>query len=160
MEISTLKEKIIACILVAFSIIYLLGCLNTSVGRIGNPGAGLIPRLIALCLIIFTGLNAIRTFRRRPGPSPPRETLPINHSAVIGIAIVVLLFPFLLHILKAIAATFISSFAMLRLMRYNTTVKCLIVSLAISASVYIIFVLILGVTVPSGPIEQLIWRIR
>jgi putative tricarboxylic transport membrane protein len=159
MEVSTRKEKITACVLVAFSIIYLLGCLNTSVGRIGNPGAGLIPRLIAVCLIIFTGLNAFHTFRRRPGPSSRREALEVNYSSVIGIAIVVLLFPLLLHTLKAITATFVSSFAMLRLMHYKTALKCLIISLSISASVYIIFALILGVTFPSGPIEQLVWRI-
>jgi putative tricarboxylic transport membrane protein len=159
MEISTRKEKIIACVLVAFSLLYLLGCLNTSVGRIGNPGAGLIPRLIAVCLIIFTGLNAVRTFRRRHGTSPPKEAPGANCFAVIGIAIVVLLYPLLLHTLKVIMATFVSSFSMLRLMHYKTVVKCLIISLAISASVYIIFALILGVTFPSGPIEQLIWRI-
>jgi putative tricarboxylic transport membrane protein len=159
MEISTRKEKIIACILVAFSLIYLLGCLNTSVGKIGNPGAGLIPRLIAVCLIIFTGLNAFRTFRRRNGASPPKEALGANCFAVIGIAIVVLLYPLLLYTLKVIVATFVSSFFMLRLMHYKTVVKCLIISLAISASVYIIFALILRVTFPSGPIEQLIWRI-
>lgn len=158
MEISTRKEKIIACVLVAFSVIYLLSCLNTSVGRIGNPGAGLLPWLIAACLIIFTGLNALRTFRQH-GTSPPKKVLAVNYSGVIGLAIVVLLFPLLLHTFKVIVAIFVSSFAMLRLMHYKTVVKCLIISLAVSASVYFIFGLILGVTFPSGPIEKLIWRI-
>ena len=158
MESSTNKEKIIACVLVAFSIIYLLGCLNTSVGRIGNPGAGLIPRLIAACLIIFTGLNALRTFRRH-GASSPREIPAANNVAVIGLAIVFLLFPLLLYYLKTIVAIFVSSFTMLWLMRYKTVVKCLVISLVVSASVYIIFALLLRVTLPSGPIEQLLWRI-
>lgn len=159
MEISSRKEKIIACALASFSLVYLLGCLNTSVGRIGNPGAGLIPRLIAVCLIIFTGLNAFRTFRRRHAVAPPQEALTANNSAVIGIAIAVLLFPLLLHTLKVIVTTFVSCFAMLRLMHYKTVVKCLFISLAVSASVYIFFALILGVTLPSGTIEQLIRRI-
>lgn len=161
MEASTHKEKVIACVLVAFSIVYLLGCLNTSVGRMGNPGAGLIPRLIAICLIIFTGLNAFRTFRRADRSSEPHhEIREGSGSAVVGIAIVILLYPLLLHTFKAIAATFVSSFAMLRLMRYKTTGKCLLISMGVSASVYVIFALILGVTFPSGPIEQLIWWLR
>jgi hypothetical protein len=161
MEHSTLKEKIIAGVLVAFSIIYLLGCLNTSTGKIGNPGAGLIPRLIAVCLFISTGLNAFRTFKHRGNSSVHQQEPPMGIcSAVIGIAIVILIYPFLLYTLKAIAATFVSSFAMLRLMRYKSTLKCLAISLAVSASVYVIFGLMLGVTFPSGPIEHLMWRLH
>ena len=161
MEHSTRKEKIIACVLVAFSIIYLLGCLNTSVGKIGNPGAGLIPRLIAVCLFISTGLNAFRTFKRRDDTSVHQPKTPVgSRSAVIGIAIVILLYPLLLYTLKAILATFVSSFAMLWLMRYKSILKCLVISLAVSASVYVIFGLMLGVTFPSGPIEQLMWRLH
>jgi putative tricarboxylic transport membrane protein len=161
MEHSTRKEKIIACVLLAFSIIYLLGCLNTSVGKIGNPGAGLIPRLIAACLIISTGLNALRIFKRRDNTSEHQQATSVgSRSAVIGIAIVILLYPLLLYTLKAILATFVSSFAMLRLMRYKSVLKCLVISLAVSASVYVIFGLILGVTFPSGPIEELMWRLH
>lgn len=161
MEHSTRKEKIIACVLVAFSIIYLLGCLNTSVGKIGNPGAGLIPWLIAVFLFICTGLNAFRTFKRRDDTSEPQPGPPAGScSAVIGIAIVILLYPLLLYTLKAILATFVSSFAMLRLMRYKSTPKCVVISLAVSASVYAIFGWMLGVTFPSGPIEQLMWRLH
>jgi putative tricarboxylic transport membrane protein len=161
MEHSIRKEKIIACVLVVFSIIYLLGCLNTSVGRIGNPGAGLLPWLIAICLFISTGLNAFRTFKRRGDTSEHQPETPMGScSAVIGIAIVILLYPLLLYTLKALLATFVSSFAMLRLMRYKSIMKCLVISLAVSASVYVIFGLILGVTFPSGPIEELMWRLH
>jgi putative tricarboxylic transport membrane protein len=161
MEHTTRKEKLIACVLLAFSVIYLLGCLTTSVGKIGNPGAGLIPWMIAFCLFIFTGLNVFRIFKRDCDTSKhQQETLVGSRSAVIGIAIVILLYPLLLYTLKAILATFVSSFAMLRLMRYKTALKCLVISLAVSASVYVIFGLILGVTFPSGPIEQLMWRLH
>jgi hypothetical protein len=161
MERSTRKEKIIACVLVAFSVVYFMGCLNTAVGRMGNPGAGLIPRLIAVCLLVTTGLNAFRIFKCRDDPSEHRKETPVGScSAVIGIAIVILLYPLLLYSLKAILATFVSSFAMLRLMRYKNMVKCLVISLAVSGSVYVIFGLILRVTFPSGPIEELMWRLH
>ena len=60
MEQSKRKEKITACVMVAFSIIYSLGCLNTRVGKIENPGAGLTPWLIAILLILFTTINAVK----------------------------------------------------------------------------------------------------
>jgi putative tricarboxylic transport membrane protein len=160
-EHSIRKEKIIACVLIAISLIYLLGCINTSVGRIGNPGAGLIPRLIGVCLLISTGLNAFRIFKRRGDTPEHRPETPVeSRSAVIGIAIVILLYPLLLYSLKAILATCVSSFAMLRLMRYKNVMKCLAISLAVSGCVYVIFGLILGVTFPSGPVEELMWRLH
>jgi hypothetical protein len=160
MEVSKRKERVIACALVAFSVIYLLGCLDTAVGRMGNPGAGMIPRLIAACLLIFTGLNAFRAFRRDYGASAPHhEARGGYRSAAIGIAIVILLYPLFLYTLKAVAATFVSSFVMLRLMRYKTVVQCIVVSMGVSASVYVIFALMLKVTFPSGPIERFLWRL-
>jgi hypothetical protein len=158
MEIPSRKEKIIASVLFIFSVIYLLACLKIAGGRIGNPGPGLIPRLIATILFFFTGLNVFRTFRRHGGTSPPKKGSEVNYTAVIGLAIVVLSFPFLLHTFKAIVAIFISSFAMLRFMHYKTVLKCLIISLILSASIYVIFVLILRVTVPSGPLEHFFFR--
>ncbi len=161
MEHSTRKDKIIACVLVAISVIYFLGCLNTRIGKIGNPGAGLIPWLISICLFIFTGIDAIRIFKRHEDTAAKQpESPPGNRSAVIGIAIVILVYPLLLYALKAIVATFASTFALLRLMRYKSVSSSLVIALAVSASVYVIFGLILGVTFPSGPIELLIWRLR
>jgi hypothetical protein len=120
-----------------------------------------LPRLIAVCLLISTGLNAFRIFKRRDDTSVHQQETPVgSSSAVIGIAIVILLYPLLLYTLKAILATFVSSFAMLWLMRYKSILKCLVISLAVSASVYVIFGLMLGVTLPSGPIEQLMWRLH
>ncbi len=157
MEHSTRKDKAIACVLVAISIVYFLGCLNTTVGKLRNPGAGLIPWLISICLLVFTGINVIQVFRCHD--ESVRTPLG-NRTAVIGTAIVVLVYPFLLYTLKAIVATFVSSFVLLRLMRYKRVASCLVIALVVSASVYIIFGLILEVSFPSGPIEQLIWRLR
>ncbi len=161
MEHSTRKDKIIAIVLVVISVIYFLGCLNTRIGKIGNPGAGLIPWVLAICLFIFTGINAIRVFQRHDdaaGKQP--EGTPANRSAVIGIAIVILAYPLLLYTLKAVVATFASTFALLRLMHYRSLPGSLLIALAVSASLYVVFALLLGVTFPSGPIEQLIWRLR
>ncbi len=161
MEHSTRKDKIIACVLVAISVIYFLGCLNMRIGKLGNPGAGLIPWLIAICLFVFTGINAIQIFKGNAdttGGQP--KSPPGNRLAAIGIAIVVLVYPLLLYTLKAIVATFATTFALLRLMRYKSVSTSLVIALAVSASVYVVFALILRVALPSGPIEQLIWRLR
>ncbi len=157
MEHSTRKDKAIACVLVAISVIYFLGCLNTTVGRLRNPGAGLIPWLISICLLVFTVINVIQAFRCRDNRARPPAG---NRTAVIGTAIVVLTYPVLLYVLKAILATFVSTFILLRLMRYKRVAGSLIIALVVSASVYLIFGLILEVPFPSGPIEQLIWRLR
>jgi putative tricarboxylic transport membrane protein len=161
MEHSMRKDKIISSVLVGLSVIYFLGCLNTKIGKIGNPGAGLIPWLISMCLFIFTGMNAIQIFKRHDdtaGTQP--ESPPRNRSAAIGIAIVILVYPLLLYTLKAVVATFASTFVLLRLMRYKSVPSSLVIALAVSASIYVVFGLILGVAFPSGPIEQLIWRLR
>ena len=161
MEHSTRNDKIIASVLVGLSVIYFLGCLHTKIGKIGNPGAGLIPWVISMCLFIFTGINAIHIFKRHAATvGAQTESPPGNRLAAIGIAIVVLAYPFLLYTLKAVAATFASTFVLLRLTRYKTVTSSLIIAMAVSVLLYVVFALMLGVSFPSGPIEQLIWRLR
>jgi putative tricarboxylic transport membrane protein len=162
MEPPQRKEKITACALLAFAIAYSLGCLNTRVGRIENPGAGLIPWLVAVFLILFTTLNAFKILRSKKETKVTikAETHPFSSWAVIGIAAVVLAFPFLLYNLKVVPATFITIFAMLRFLRYRNAVSSLAIALMVSVSVFAIFALLLGVTFPGGPVEQFLLGLR
>jgi putative tricarboxylic transport membrane protein len=156
------KEKITACVLVALSIVYSFGCLGTKVGRIDNPGAGLIPWLIAVCLVIFTAINAFKVFKDDQKDNIISKEQPCSgrYTAVIGIACVILIYPVLLHYLKVIIATFITVFSILRFLRYKNAFSSLIVSLIVSVSVFSIFALLLGVTFPGGPLEEFLLRIR
>jgi putative tricarboxylic transport membrane protein len=162
MEQSKRKEKITACVLVAFSIIYSLGCLNTRVGKIENPGAGLIPWLIAFLLILFTTINAVKAFKSNEKSNIiiKEEIRSYSYLAVIGIAVVILVYPFLLYTLKVILATFITVFAMLRFLRYKSTFSSFVISLAVSVTVFAFFAVLLGVTFPGGPVEQFLLRLR
>jgi hypothetical protein len=92
MEQSKRKEKLVACVLVAFSIVYSLGCLGTKVGKIENPGAGLIPWLIAILLILFTTINAVKAFKSNEKSNIiiKEEIRSYSYLAVIGIAGVIL----------------------------------------------------------------------
>jgi putative tricarboxylic transport membrane protein len=156
------KEKITACVLVAFSFLYSIGCLNTRVGKIENPGAGLIPWMIAILLILFTSLNAFRVFKRtgKKEESTQDEPRSGGYVAVIGIAGVILAYPFLLYTFKVLLATFITVFAMLRFLRHQKALSSVVISAAVSVSVFTIFALLLGVTFPSGPLEQFLLRLR
>jgi uncharacterized membrane protein len=80
------------------------------VGRIENPGAGLIPWLIAIFLIFFTTINVFKVFKigEKNKVIIKEEARSPSYSAVIGIAIVILAYPFLLYQLKVILATFIT----------------------------------------------------
>lgn len=162
MEQPKRKDKITACALLAFSVVYSLGCLNTRVGRIENPGAGLIPWLIAVFLIFFTTLNAFKVFKSGEKNKAPTKdkTRSSGYSAVIGIAVVILAYPFLLYQLKVIPATFVTIFAMLRILRYRTAFSSLVIAMIVSGSVFAIFTLLLGVTFPGGPVEQFLLRLR
>jgi putative tricarboxylic transport membrane protein len=162
MEQSKRKEKITACVLVAFSIIYSLGCLNTRVGKIENPGAGLIPWLIAFLLILFTTINAVKAFKSNEKSNIiiKEEIRSYSYLAVIGIAGVILVYPFLLYTLKVILATFITVFAMLRFLRYKSTFSSFVISIIVSVTVFAFFAVLLGVTFPGGPVEQFLLRLR
>jgi len=162
MEQSKRKEKIVACVLVAFSIIYSLGSLNTRVGKIENPGAGLIPWLIAILLILFTTINAVKAFKSddKSDIIIKEEIRSYSYLAVIGIAGVILVYPFLLYTLKVILATFITVFAMLRFLRYKSALSSLVISAAVSVTVFVFFALLLGVTFPCGPVEQFLLGLR
>jgi putative tricarboxylic transport membrane protein len=162
MEQSKRKEKIVACVLVAFSIVYSLGCLGTKVGKIENPGAGLIPWLIAILLILFTTINAVKAFKsnNKSNIIIKEEIRSYSYLAVIGIAGVILVYPFLLYTLKVILATFITVFAMLRFLRYKSTFSSFVISLAVSVTVFAFFAVLLGVTFPGGPVEQFLLRLR
>ena len=148
--------------MVAFSIIYSLGCLNTRVGRIENPGAGLIPWLIAILLILFTTINAVKASKSddKSDIIIKEEIRSYSYLAVIGIAGVILVYPFLLYTLKVILATFITVFAMLRFLRYKTAFSSLVISLAVSVTVFVFFALLLGVNFPGGPVEQFLLGLR
>ena len=162
MEHSKRKEKITACVLVALSIVYSLGCFNTKMGKIENPGAGLIPWLIAIFLIFFTTINAFKIFKSNEKNKViiKEETRSYSYLAVIGIASVILAYPFLLYTLKVILATFITVFAMLRFLRHKNAFSSFVISIIVSVSVFAIFALLLGVTFPGGPMEQFLLRLR
>ena len=148
--------------MVAFSIIYSLGCLNTRVGKIENPGAGLTPWLIAILLILFTTINAVKASKSddKSDIIIKEEIRSYSYLAVIGIAGVILVYPFLLYTLKVILATFITVFAMLRFLRYKSALSSLVISAAVSVTVFVFFALLLGVTFPGGPVEQFLLRLR
>jgi hypothetical protein len=159
MEKSNRKEKITAWTLVAFSVMYCLGCLKLKLGRIQNPGAGLFPWLIGFLLLLFTLVNAYRVFRFRGIPENgelPSEGRRSSYWASLGIAACVVAYPFLLYSLKFVLATFIVVFAMLLILRYKKVLVSLAISLTVAVISFLIFSLLLGVTFPGGVLEEFI----
>ena len=159
MEKSKQKEKIIACVLVAFSLVYCFGCLQLKVGHLSNPGAGLLPWLIGILLLLFTSMNFYTAFKPREAPREADhqgETLPPNYRASLGIAVCVVVYPFLLMNLKFLLTTAIILFTMLLCLKYKKVLGSLLISIAVSVISFLIFSLLLGVSFPGGVLEDLI----
>jgi putative tricarboxylic transport membrane protein len=160
---STLKkEKITASVLWAFSLIYLYGCLRLKLGTMNNPGPGFIPALVGILLLLCTGTYLYKAFK---GKRTERETTEkstereVSYRVVFGIVGSIMVYPFLLGYLKFLVATLITVFLMLVLLRFKTLTLSLLTAVGITVISFVVFARLLGVSLPSGILEELIFRI-
>jgi len=157
MEKSKQKEKIIACVLVAFSLVYCFGCLSLKFGHLSNPGAGLLPWLIGILLLLFTSINFCTAFKPREARKEAEhqgEARQPNYRASLGIAACVVVYPFLLKNLKFLLTTSVVLFSMLLCLKYKKVLGSLLISIAVSVISFLIFSLLLGVSFPGGVLEE------
>ncbi len=158
MPAAGLKDKIRAIVFLVLSLVYSFGCLHLKVGALDNPGAGLIPRIIGLLLLLFTGIHCFKVFRHgsKGADSSPKEERP-NYAASLGIAASVVAYPFLLLQFKFLLATFAVVLVMLLLLRYRKWWASVVISAAVTVCSLLIFSRLLGVVLPSGWLEQMVF---
>ena len=151
-----MKERIVSLVILIFAMVYMAGAIALKVGTPAQPGAGLFPAVVAFSLLAVSAFHAWRTFRRT-------AEIDEGHSwtqlAPAGIAAALVFYPILLKTLSFLLSTFIVLFALLRLLRFKTTLISFLTALFTTIFSLIIFAGLLGVVVPSGVMEQFILTI-
>jgi hypothetical protein len=58
-----MKDRIVALGFVLFAIVFLAGSLPLKVGTAARPGAGFMPAVVGVCLLVAAAYNLFRQFR-------------------------------------------------------------------------------------------------
>jgi putative tricarboxylic transport membrane protein len=156
------NRKITAYALFAFSLFYLFFTLKLKMGTPKNPGPGFVPACIGILLILSTGYHLIGVLKACASEGKIERTAPPgekNYLAIYGTLACTLLYPFILETLKFLISTFIVSFFMLLILQHRKPVFSFLIAFCISVVSFIVFSLILGVGLPNGPLEVLLFRI-
>lgn len=151
-----MKERIVSLGILVFAMVYVAGSIALKVGTLAQPGAGLFPAAVALSLLAISGFNAWRIFRKT---AEKEEGHSWTQLAPAGIAVSLVVYPILLKTLSFLLSTFIVLFALLRLLRFKTTLTSFLTALFATLLSFIIFAGLLGVVVPSGFLEEFILKI-
>jgi hypothetical protein len=151
------KEMITASAMLIFSLVYLYASLGIKLGTVRNPGAGFLPLLVGLGLLVCSCIYLYKVVRQ---PRTVRALLEEEDGVKerqflvpAGITAVVLAYPLLLRHLYFILATTVCLFALFRLLRFKGWTFSLLVALAITVVTYLVFFRA-GVMLPSGAVEQ------
>jgi len=156
------NEKIISAILFLGSWFYLIYSLKLKFGTHKNLGPGFFPLVIGVLLVICIGAHLVRLFREKPeGEGAPAASVwkGRNYLAVIGILACTTAYPFVLEYLKFIVSTFLTGFAMLMVLKPKSIIFSFILSLSVAFGFFLLFSRLFGVALPSGPIEEFLFRI-
>jgi putative tricarboxylic transport membrane protein len=151
-----MKERVISLGILIFALVYLAGSISLKVGTGAKPGAGMFPTAVAVVLLAVAALHAWRTFR---GKIEEDKGHSWTQLAPAGIAGTLVVYPFLLHLLSFMLSTFIVLFVLFRLLRFKTTLISFLTALGTTVLSFFIFDGLLGVTLPSGVMEQYILKI-
>lgn len=155
---SMIRDKLTALGLFAFSVIYLVGGWDLKLGTLKKPGPGLLPLLVGTGLLVCTAIYLWQAFRKAAAPVSSLKSFDLKKAAWMMAA--VLAYPVLLNYLDFILATFAVVYLMLLVLKYKSPAWGLVVSLLIVVACFMVFAVLLGVTLPSGPIEELLYRLK
>ncbi|HXZ37695.1 MAG TPA: tripartite tricarboxylate transporter TctB family protein [Thermodesulfobacteriota bacterium] len=156
------NQKITGFILFGFSLFYFFSSLRLKLGTFKNPGPGLIPVAIGGFLLLCTGIYLIRVLRLKPpgeGNLAPSRRGPKNYPAIFGILGCTLAYPFLLEYGKFILSTFAIAYLMLAFLKPSRTLFPFFLALGMAVGSFLVFSRFLGVALPSGFLEDFLFRI-
>lgn len=153
-----MKHKLTAISLFCFSILYLAGGWALKMGTLKKPGPGLLPRIVGIGLLVCTGVHLWQTFRKPAESKTAIES--VNPKSVFGLVAALLAYPVLLYYLNFIMATFAMVYFMLLVLKFKGPVWDLIIALGLVVFSFVVFAMVLGVSVPNGPIEEFFFRLR
>lgn len=151
-----MKSRIISLVIFIFSLIYLAGSLSLKPGTIERPGAGFVPAGIAIALLLVSAFNAYKAFR---SSDEQQNNGSWKRFEPIAFAIGLVIFPILLNYLSFVISIFLVLTFCLRILKYKTLFTNTAIALFTSLLSFWLFAKVLGVTLPSGPIEDIILRL-
>jgi len=154
------KEMTIAWVLLGFSVLYFVSSLRLEFGTARNPGPGFMPAVIGCLLTLCTALYLIRVIRksaaeRESAPSGTRK----NYRAITAVIASGILYPLILETFKFLFSTFLVTFLMLYLLKPGKALFSVLLALAMAIVCFVVFSCLLGVGLPMGPLEILIFNI-
>jgi hypothetical protein len=112
--------------------------------------------------VILTAVYLIRVFAKKlPQEGLGKETAEAgrNYRAIFGILACTIAYPLILESLKFLVSTFAAAFAMLYLLKPQRPILAFILALVLAIGSFVIFSRLLGVALPSGFLETLLFRI-
>jgi hypothetical protein len=151
-----MKERFVSLGILIFALVYLAGSISLKIGTGAKPGAGMFPTAVAVVLLAVAAFHAWRTFRAKIEQDKGHSWTQLAPAGIAGALIV---YPYLLGMLDFLLSTAIVLFALFRLLRFKTTLISLLTALGTTVLSFFIFAGLLGVTLPSGTMEQFILKI-
>jgi len=156
------NEKITAVILLGFTLLYSYGSLRLKLGSFKYPGPGLFPVVIGGLLVVCSIFYLVRAFRARPPGAANADAAmgkEMNYRVIIGIVACTILYPFILEMLKFVISTTMVAFVMLFLLKPQRAVFSFLLALGMAIVSFLVFYRLLGVALPSGFLEDFLFRI-
>jgi len=141
------------------SIVYLIEARDLPFGTLSAPDMGFFPKCLGLFSVLLCVLFVLRegtAFLRRDGNESPSGGTAERNSGRSGsyhglaIVLTLLLYPLFLNWTGFLFSTSLMLFAVLRLVRYRTWLRSLIIALVITATAYVVFSYWMGVYFPKG----------
>jgi len=153
-----MKQKLTAVGLFCFSCLYVAGGWGLKLGTFKKPGPGMFPRLIGIGLLVCTGIYLWQTFRKPEKSEPSQEV--VHAGTVVQLSAAILVYPVLLHYLNFILATLAVVYFMLLTLKYKGPVWDFVIALGSVVFSFVVFAMILGVSLSFGPVEEIFFRLR
>jgi len=156
------KEKITAVALFGFSLFYLISSFRLKMGTTHNLGPGFMPLLIGGLLLFCTTFNLVHVFGNKSIEGKMEDTAAggeKNYRAIIGILSCITAYPFILGIFKFIVSTLIVAFVMLVILKPQRPIFSFLLGLGMAVASFLIFSRFLGMVLPSGFLEPILFRI-
>lgn len=148
-----MQERAISLGILLFAAIYMAASIALKPGTLAKPGPGFMPSMVAVLLLLVAAIHSYNCFRQ---PDTKEEKKGLWNIEPMGIALMTIAYPFALKALNFIIPTVVILFIMLRLLRYKSVLTSLLIALATTLLSLIIFYKLLGVILPSGPLEDVI----
>jgi putative tricarboxylic transport membrane protein len=151
------KEKIVALALLLFSVVYCYGSMQLKLGSLANPGPGFVPLVVA---VLLTAASAFYVYSVFAGKSGAQGGAPVESARIsVYLGCFLLFYPMLLMALDFVMATSLLVLVTLRMLKYRNLIWSLAISVLMSVLTFVVFSRLLGVALPSGPVEIILMQI-